>query len=289
MTGTVSAVDVLSIQSHVAYGHVGNASAVFAMQRLGVEVWPVHTVQFSNHTGYGAWTRPGIRRAGHRRGRAGHRRRGVLPAAATASCRATSAQPTSAHAVARRRHAGCGRRTRQAVYCCDPVIGDVGPGRVRAAEHPRVHARARGTRRGHRHAQPLRARRPCRALQTSTSPGAVPRRCGGRTGARSAPSYSPPRWLPTTPRTTPSTSSPAEGSRHWRVRTPRLGLSVNGAGDAIAALFFVHWLRRRSAAEALSAAVSSVHGLLAADRGRRLPRDPPRRRPGATRRAARGS
>ena len=40
----------------VAYGHAGNASAVFPLQRLGVEVWPVHTVQFSNHTGYGAWT-----------------------------------------------------------------------------------------------------------------------------------------------------------------------------------------------------------------------------------------
>src|SRR3954464_15546061 len=47
--------NILSIQSHVAYGHVGNASAVFSMQRLGVEVWPIHTVQFSNHTGYGAW------------------------------------------------------------------------------------------------------------------------------------------------------------------------------------------------------------------------------------------
>jgi pyridoxine kinase len=56
----------------------------------------------------------------------------------------------------------------------------------------------------------------------------------------------------------------SEGGRHWRVRTPKLGLSVNGAGDAIAALFFVHWLRSRSAAEAVSAAVSSVHGLLAA-------------------------
>src|SRR5215218_6835166 len=40
--------NILSIQSHVAFGHVGNASAVFPMQRLGVEVWP-------NHTGYGAW------------------------------------------------------------------------------------------------------------------------------------------------------------------------------------------------------------------------------------------
>src|SRR3712207_9453529 len=48
--------NILSIQSHVAYGHVGNASAMFPMQRLGVEVWPIHTVQFSNHTGYGAWT-----------------------------------------------------------------------------------------------------------------------------------------------------------------------------------------------------------------------------------------
>src|SRR4051794_41202418 len=58
--GTVSTfspvVSVLSIQSHVAYGHVGNSSAVFPLQRLGIEVWPVHTVQFSNHTGYGQWT-----------------------------------------------------------------------------------------------------------------------------------------------------------------------------------------------------------------------------------------
>src|SRR5262249_21319260 len=47
--------NILSIQSHVAYGHVGNAAAVFPLQRLGAEVWPIHTVQFSNHTGYGAW------------------------------------------------------------------------------------------------------------------------------------------------------------------------------------------------------------------------------------------
>jgi len=47
--------NLLSIQSHVVYGHVGNSAAVFVLQRLGVEAWPVHTVQFSNHTGYGAW------------------------------------------------------------------------------------------------------------------------------------------------------------------------------------------------------------------------------------------
>src|SRR4051794_41371397 len=48
----------MSIQSSVAYGHVGNSAAVFPLQRLGVEVWPVHTVHFSNHTGYGEWRGP---------------------------------------------------------------------------------------------------------------------------------------------------------------------------------------------------------------------------------------
>ena len=49
---------ILSIQSSVAYGHVGNSAAVFPLQRLGHEVWPVYTVHFSNHTGYGAWRGP---------------------------------------------------------------------------------------------------------------------------------------------------------------------------------------------------------------------------------------
>ena len=49
---------ILSIQSAVAYGHVGNSAAVFPLQRLGHEVWPVYTVNFSNHTGYGQWRGP---------------------------------------------------------------------------------------------------------------------------------------------------------------------------------------------------------------------------------------
>lgn len=47
--------NILSIQSHVAYGHVGNAAATFPLQRLGFEVWPVHTVLFSNHAGYASF------------------------------------------------------------------------------------------------------------------------------------------------------------------------------------------------------------------------------------------
>lgn len=43
---------VLSIQSHVVHGYVGNKSAVFPLQVLGFEVDNINSVQFSNHTGY---------------------------------------------------------------------------------------------------------------------------------------------------------------------------------------------------------------------------------------------
>lgn len=48
--------NILSIQSHVVYGHAGNSSAVFPIRRMGLNVWPLNTVQFSNHTQYGQWT-----------------------------------------------------------------------------------------------------------------------------------------------------------------------------------------------------------------------------------------
>ena len=47
---------ILTIQSHVAFGRVGNRAAVLPLERLGFEPIVVNTVQFSNHTGYGAWT-----------------------------------------------------------------------------------------------------------------------------------------------------------------------------------------------------------------------------------------
>ena len=118
--------NVLSIQSHVVYGHVGNASAVFPMQRLGVEVWPIHTVQFSNHTGYGAWTgrvfdAPLIEELVD-----GLAVRGVLAACdGVLSGYMGSADIGNAvlSTVARVRAANPG-----ALYCCDPVIGDVDRG-----------------------------------------------------------------------------------------------------------------------------------------------------------------
>ncbi|ELZ5940047.1 pyridoxal kinase PdxY [Providencia vermicola] len=47
---------ILSIQSHVVFGHAGNSATVFPMCRMGVDVWPLNTVQFSNHTQYPQWT-----------------------------------------------------------------------------------------------------------------------------------------------------------------------------------------------------------------------------------------
>src|SRR5688572_5945451 len=120
------AMNILSIQSHVAYGHVGNASAVFPMQRLGVDVWPIHTVQFSNHTGYGAWAGrvfdgPMIEELVD-----GIGERGVLPRCdGVLSGYMGSADIGNAilSTVAKVRAANP-----RALYCCDPVIGDVGRG-----------------------------------------------------------------------------------------------------------------------------------------------------------------
>src|SRR3712207_4032257 len=118
--------NVLSIQSHVAYGHVGNAAAAFPMQRLGVEVWPVHTVQFSNHTGYGAWTGRVFDGAAIAELVEGIAARGVLSRCDGVLSGYMGAPDIGAailSAVARVREANP-----QALYCCDPVIGDVGRG-----------------------------------------------------------------------------------------------------------------------------------------------------------------
>lgn len=48
--------NILSIQSHVVFGYAGNKSATFPMQLMGVDIWALNTVQFSNHTQYGKWT-----------------------------------------------------------------------------------------------------------------------------------------------------------------------------------------------------------------------------------------
>jgi pyridoxine kinase len=119
-------VKILSIQSSVAYGHVGNSAAVFPLQRLGHEVWPVNTVHFSNHTGYGAWRGPLLAPTDVAEVIAGIDDRGVLGEAdAVLSGYQGDADMGAVilSAVARVK-----TLNPDAVYCCDPVMGDVGRG-----------------------------------------------------------------------------------------------------------------------------------------------------------------
>jgi pyridoxine kinase len=250
-------VNVLSIQSHVAYGHAGNASAVFPLQRLGIEVWPVHTVQFSNHTGHGAWTGRVFDGQAVEEVVQGIEDRGVL-----GSCDAVlSGYLGSAdigHAVlssvAKVRAANPA-----AVWCCDPVIGDVGRGvfvRPGIPEFMREVAVPAADLVTPNHFElDLLAQHETRSLASVKDAVAAVQALG-------------PRVVLTTSLATDDTPGDAvdllasEGGRHFRVRTPRLDLSVNGAGDAVAALFLAHWLATRSAGEALGRAAASVFGLL---------------------------
>ncbi len=118
--------NILSIQSWVSYGHVGNAAAVFPLQRLGFEVWAVHTVQFSNHTGYGEWTGSVFPPELITELMDGIEARGVLPDChAILSGYMGSEGTVSAVAAAVER---VRKVNPSALYCCDPVMGDVGRG-----------------------------------------------------------------------------------------------------------------------------------------------------------------
>ena len=251
--------NILSIQSHVAYGHVGNAAATFPIQRMGHDVWPIHTVQFSNHTGYGAW-----RGQVFDAGLIGDCVAGIAERGALARCDGVlSGYMGSADtgiaildAVARVREAHAG-----ALYCCDPVIGDVGRGvfvRPGIAEFMRDRA------------LPAADVATPNQFELELLCGQGTATAAGLRAALAALHAKGPRAVLVTSYLGEATPADAldlvasDGSRAWRIRTPRLDLAVNGAGDAIAALFFVTYLARRSVPEALAHAASATFGLLSA-------------------------
>ncbi len=249
--------NILSIQSHVAYGHVGNASAVFPMQRLGCEVWPIHTVQFSNHTGYGDWTGrvfdgPAIEELVD-----GIAARGVL-----GRCDGILSGYMGSSDIGNAILSTV-RRVREAnpatLYACDPVIGDVGRGvfvRPGIPEFMRDHAVPAADL-----ITPNQFELEYLA-QMETPTLAAAKDAITRIHALG------PRVVLVTSLHTDDTPPDAidmlagEGGAYWRVRTPKLSVSVNGAGDAISALFFVHYLRTRRADAALAEAAASIYGLL---------------------------
>jgi pyridoxine kinase len=253
--------NILSIQSWVSYGHVGNASAVFPLQRLGAEVWAINTVQFSNHTGYGDWKGAVYSGQSVRDLVDGIAARGALErcdAVLTGYVGGADIGDAILHAVASVR-----RANPKALYCCDPVIGDTDTG---VYVRPGIEAFLR-----------------TRALPAADV--ATPNRfeierltgldCSTLHGAkqavlrlRSMLHADGPACVLLTSLETDSTPADCidmmtfEGGAFHLLRTPKLRLNVNGAGDAIAALFLFHRLRTGSAVAALEAAGSSVFGLL---------------------------
>ena len=142
-TARIEGVKILSVQSSVAYGHVGNSAAVFPLQRLGHEVWPVLTVHFSNHTGYGAWRGPLLDPADVARGdrrdrrprRAGPGRRGAVR---------LPGRPGGRRGHPGRGGEGEGREPGRRLLL-RPGDGRRGARDVRQARHPGVPARLRRT------------------------------------------------------------------------------------------------------------------------------------------------
>ena len=250
--------NLLSIQSHVAYGHVGNAAAVFPLQRMGVEVWPLHTVQFSNHTGYGNWQGRVFDAGMIRELVAGIAQRGVLGTCdGVLSGYMGGADIGSAilDAVASVKHANPA-----AHYCCDPVIGDVGRGIfVREGIPEFMKSKA----------VPAADIVTPNQFELDYLSGRASKTLEQARDAVKAVHDLGPRAILVTSLHTQETPEDAidllasDASGCFRLRTPKLPLAVNGAGDAIAALFFAHYLRTGKIEEALARAASSIFGVLA--------------------------
>ncbi len=258
MSVIVEAMNILSIQSHVAYGHVGNSAAVFPLQRMGVEVWPVHTVQFSNHTGYGDWQGQVFEAGLIRDVVGGIEKRGVLGECdGVLSGYVGSADIGAAILDA---VASVKRANPAAHYCCDPVIGDAGRG-VYVREGVAEFLRGK--------AVPAADIVTPNQFELDYLSGLESKKLAQARDAVKALHDLGPRTVLVTSLHTDETPEDAidmlasDNTGCFRLRTPRLPLSVNGAGDAIAALFFAHYLRAGKIDAALSAAGSAIFGVLA--------------------------
>jgi len=250
--------NLISIQSHVAYGHVGNSAAVFPLQRMGVEVWPIHTVQFSNHTGYGEWQGRVFEAGLIRELIAGLEKRGCLGECdGVLSGYMGSADIGAAilDGVATVKRANPSAR-----YCCDPVIGDIGRGIfVREGIPEFIKEKA----------VPAANIIAPNQFELDYLAGRASKMLADVLDAVKLVHGLGPRAILVTSLHAEDTPEDAidliasDESGRFRLRTPRLSLKVNGAGDAIAALFFAHYLRAGKIQEALSKAASAIFGVLA--------------------------
>jgi pyridoxine kinase len=255
----MSRVKILSIQSSVAYGHVGNSAAVFPLQRLGHEVWPVLTVHFSNHTGYGAWRGPLLAPTDVADVINGIEDRGVL-GEADAVLSGYQGDP-AVGAVILDAVARVKKLNPDAVYCCDPVMGDVGRGmfvRPGIPEFMRdtVVPQADVLTPNHFELDFL-ADRTTTTLDDVLAAVDLVRDRGPRDVLVTSVLHDG-----LSENTLDVVAVSDEGA--WAVTTPLLPITPNGGGDVTAALYLAHLLETGSAAEALGRTIASVFAVLEA-------------------------
>jgi pyridoxine kinase len=248
---------VLSIQSSVAYGHVGNNAAVFPLQRIGVEVWPVNTVHFSNHTGYGSWRGMVLPVGEIAEVILGIEERGVLPECSgvlSGYMGDASLGEVILDAFDRVR-----RANPDAIYCCDPVMGDDGRGffvRAGIPEFMRDRAVPAAT-----------IITPNQFELEYLSNRAVTDLRSALAAVEEVMVMGPKIVLVTSLRRADARGDriemlAVERKRAYAIETPLLPLAVNGVGDMTAALFFAHWLRSGSIQDALELTADAVFAVL---------------------------
>lgn len=250
---------VLSIQSHVAYGHVGNSASVFPLQRLGVEVWPVPTVAFSNHTGYGQWRGPLLAAPDVAEIITGVEERGAfaeVDAVLTGYQGSEDIGAVIVDTVARVKAANP-----RAIYACDPVMGNAASG---CFVRPGIPEMLRGQ------VVPVADLVTPNQFElgflTDTDPHTVADTLASVEALRA---LGPSMVLvtsflrPDAPADTLEMLAVVPDGA-WIVRTPRLPMKANGSGDVTAALFTAHWLATGDAGFAVARTAESVFDLLSA-------------------------
>ena len=248
---------ILSIQSSVAYGHVGNSAATFPLMRMGVEVWPVLTVHFSNHTGYPGWRGPLLRAEDVAEVVRGIDERGVLDRCDAVLSGYQGGDDVGAvilDAVALVRS-----RNPDAIYCCDPVLGDVGRGfYVRPGIPELMRDRVVPA------AQIITPNQFELEYLTGASTATMPEVLAAADAARA---LGPDVVLVTSvvhadadPDTIDMVAVSGEGA--WTVTTPLLPRTFTGAGDLTAATFLAQYLRTHDVADAVARTAAVVHGVL---------------------------
>jgi pyridoxine kinase len=247
---------VLSVQSWVACGNVGNCAALFPLQRLGIDTWSLNTVAFSNHTGYGKWRGATVPTRIVASLFEGIAELGVLrrcDAVLSGYLGEPEVGPVLLDIVGRIKAANP-----RALYCCDPVMGDVGAGwyvGVGIPEWYRDQALAAAD-----IATPNRFElewlggRPIGSLAEAAVAAAALRSLGPRIVLVTS-------LEPAADRVAVLAAEP-EGA--WAVETPRLPIEATGCGDALAALFLGWLLKAKPVPEALALSVAAIWGVVEA-------------------------